>query len=236
MNSLERAKRFVAEKASRLALTVVPLAALAVSAVPAKAATLNPSTCTAFATSGSASCSTIQVNPVGQNPQLNWIAFGGSGSAPFGGSINFGISGGTADGGSISAGTVPVSWDFFIDPVMVTLKPGPLVTSVEVSWSVFFNLNLDNTSFPSFSMSGSAPLGSEVTGSGLISVSGGSVNGYTMSLSTSSSLSYSVSVPLLTSVDLNPGTPAGVPEPSTLLLMIPGLAGALILRRRKKTA
>ena len=65
--------------------------------------------------------------------------------------------------------------------------------------------------------------------------SGGQVTGYTISLDTKSPANtgtdYEVIIPGAGTLDLNPQT--AVPEPSTLLLTIPG-AGALLLLRCKK--
>lgn len=236
MNSLERAQRFLAEKASRLALSVLPLAALAVSAVPAHAnTTFNVGSgsglgnCSAFSSSGSASCNSFQQNSVGGDPNANWVAMGGSGSMVSfsGGSMSFGISGGGASG-SLGAGTVPVSWDFFL-----TNRSSSGGT---VNWDVFFEVSFSGGEFPNYSLSGSTVLSgsgtTEVTGSNAITIPGGNVTGYEINLFTVSSggsaIPFSVDIPGDSSLDLN----TGVPEPSSLLLVAAG--GLLFLRRKKR--
>src|SRR5580704_17780256 len=120
MNSLERAKRFLAEKASRLAIAVVPLAAVAVSAVPAKAGViLQAGGPDCFVTTGTGNCNTVDFG--GSSNILEGLALvssGGASSSSFvnstvGNEIVFSASDGVSSGGSLTTPTVvPVSWDF----------------------------------------------------------------------------------------------------------------------------
>jgi len=223
LNSLSRAKQFLAKKASKLALSVVPLAALAL--VPNARAgavyaggTLETGACS-VSPSGAGSCSTTQASATGGNTNLNWIQMYGSGSVSGGGSLYFFASG--SGFGSISAGVVPVSWDFKIQNVQSS-----------VDWSLRFDIFLTNSGSGSFSQSGSMSSDGSVTGSSQFNVPSGSVSGWDIRLNTSSqSGSYSVTIPSGSTLDLN--SPA--PEPSTILLTSLGGA-ALLLRRRKRKA
>src|SRR5262249_39091216 len=114
LTSLEKAKQFLAQKASRLALTAVPLAALALTP-PAKANVIFDSgggsgggCFVSTPVGGSGGCGTFEQNPTGGNSQANWIALAGFGIAPSGGVIRIGVSGGSTNSGSIS-GSIPVS-------------------------------------------------------------------------------------------------------------------------------
>jgi hypothetical protein len=236
MSSLERAKRFLAEKTSRLALSVVPLAALAVSAVPAHAeVTFNVGSgsgngnCSVSASfMGSGSCSSFQQSATGGNVFANWVAIQGNGSmsSASGGSIDFAVNSGGASG-VLASGTIPISWDFLLDSS----------SSGSVAWSVLFRVSFSGGGSDSFSMSGSTSLTGlssvEVVGSGAITIgTGGSVDGYAIALDTNTfgtGIPYSVDIPD-GSLDLN--SPAPAPEPATLFL-VPA-AGALLFLRRKK--
>jgi hypothetical protein len=238
MNSLERAKRFLAEKTSRLALAVIPLAALAASAVPAHASVVfnvgsgggNGNCSASVSPVGSGSCSSFVQGAIGGNGAANWIAIGGTGSLiyPSGGSIGFGISGGGASG-SLGPGTIPVSWDF-------TLNSSSAGT---IDWSLYFYVSFYGGGSDSFFLNGFTRLNGtssvEVEGTGTIPIGrSGNVDGYGISFfsdSYGSFIAYSVDIPMGTSLDLNAGTAA--PEPATLLL-VPGAGAVLFLRRKKQ--
>lgn len=136
------------------------------------------------------------------------------------------FSDGNSGSGTLAAGIVPVSWDFNVNPV---LGQDPII-----NWSV--NFTIDTGSGPAtFSQSGSASTGSTVTGSGSITIdSPVTLTGWSMSLNTSpsGSFTYGVQIPGLTTLDLNPQS--SVPEPASLLLIAPGLGALLFLRRRKR--
>jgi hypothetical protein len=219
VSSLERAKLFLAQKATRLALGVVPLAALAVSAVPAQASTIFQSGEACFA--GTGTCSVSQTSAVGGNPQANWVALTGSGtSTSSSGSqiLDFYAIG--TDTGTLT-GSVPVYWNF-------TLNPSSGST---VSWTVDETIYYGSSGAADFSANGNSSTPGQVTGTGSITIPGTiGVTGYRIELDTDGSIPYTVNIPA-GSLDLNPG---GVPEPATLFL-VPG-AGALLLLRRKKKA
>jgi hypothetical protein len=224
MDSLERAKQFLAGKASKLAMAALPLAALAVT-VPAKAGTILDTTqCYTYSQSGG-SCATVQAGPTGGNSQANWIQLYGQGSA-FGSSgsysLEFSPSGGYASG-SFTASSIPVSWDFFV-----------YSSGTQVNYELIFAFQELN--YYTYDMSGSttgSSGGTEVTGSNFINVpSGGNATGWNIDLSFYSSSPFSVVVPSGSTADINPAS--ATPEPATLLMTAAG--GALLLLRRKKRA
>jgi hypothetical protein len=234
MSSLQRAQQFLARKASRLALAIVPLAALTISAPPAKAgAILAPGTCVVSGASGvSGSCSSSQISSIGGNNQLNWIALAGSGSvsSEFGGTATFTASG-SANSGSISAGSVPVSWNF----TLTDAENGSFV-----DWTVMYTLDvlpsggsLQEYTYTNNNFSDTGTTPTPVTGSASLAIpTGGDVEGWEIELETfSNGTTYSVNVPAGSTLDLNPQA-SGAPEPATLFL-IPA-AGALLFLRRKK--
>jgi hypothetical protein len=72
-----------------------------------------------------------------------------------------------------------------------------------------------------------------VKGSGAITIpTGEDVVGYSIDLDTNADFSYGINIPGNASIDLNPQL-TSVPEPSTLLL-VPGAAALLFLRRKKR--
>lgn len=246
MNSLDRAKHFIAQKASRLALAAIPLAALAVSALPARAtiivgATFNPSTSCVVTGSGSGTCEIYQNSAIGGDSSGNWVALAGSGSQfnRSGGSLDFSASGSAS--GILPAGTLPVAWDFSINPLDVCVSESKAsaqtlcalaLDSLDVNWNVSYQLLLNSGSL-SFSQSGSGAIGSLVKGSGAITIpTGEDVVGYSIDLDTNADFSYGINIPGNASIDLNPQL-TSVPEPSTLLL-VPGAAALLFLRRKKR--
>jgi hypothetical protein len=235
LNSLERAKQFLQGKASRLALAIAPLAAVALSIPAAHAGSVSPvvfgtgANCSSSAVSGSASCTSVQEASTGGNANANWVAFFGSGTSnASSAAIDFGISGGSVSG-FLPAGNIPVSWVFDLS------SP----TSGSVGYTLFFELGVQPTVgpeyFPSFTFSSSAGSNSHVASSGSISVpTSGTVLFYDAVLDTSAPFSYSVNIPSGSTVNVNQVS-ATTPEPTTLL-MLPGAAAILFLRRRKRTA
>ncbi|MBZ5605252.1 MAG: PEP-CTERM sorting domain-containing protein [Acidobacteriia bacterium] len=224
MDSLKRAKDYLARKASKLALAAVPLAALAVATPVAHAGTLlsTPSSCFA-GTNGSGSCSVFEAGPVGGNSNLNWLQLSGTGTAPVsGGFVDFFGSGGAT--GVLPGGSVPISWDFFVT--------SPVSGGTNVSWGVFFALD-GNFGFVSYSGSGVALTDTEITGTAFLTIpSGGNVTDWAMSITTSGSTTYSLNVPGGASLDLNPTS--ATPEPATIALTVAGSGLILLLRRRKR--
>jgi hypothetical protein len=234
MNSLERAKRFLARKASRLALAVVPLAAVAISSSPAKAnAVLTSDDCSV--TVGSGSCGIELSGTPGGNNHLNsaFLSTSGSTVLSVGGVVDF--SGGSPSGGASGSynGKVPVAWDF--DIVTTT------ATNRVVAYTITFTLNGSGGAVvASFTTSGSATSssgGTAVSGTANIPTPGAStpIFGYTITLDTDNGngKAYGIEIPADSTLDLNPLT--STPEPSTLLLTIPGVGALLLLRRKKRS-
>jgi hypothetical protein len=217
---LDRAKSFIARKASRLAVTALPLAALTAACIPhasATAVTFSNGTC-----EPSGSCSTGQQASVGTNPEANWQTLSGT------------LSLSTGSGGSL-----------FVDG----LASGSLTSSVPVSWSfteqmgsfayqLFFQLSGSGTFVSQFDVTGTAGPGQVISGNGSLPAIAG-VYYWDMSLSgTCTSGPCSIDVPAASTLDLNSSTPAStstVPEPATLFLMPSAGALLLLVRRRRKT-
>ncbi|MBV8729482.1 MAG: PEP-CTERM sorting domain-containing protein [Acidobacteriia bacterium] len=232
MDLLTRAKAFLKGKASKIALTVVPLAALTVAAPPSKAAivsgvTFEPGGC--MVNPGTfATCSEFQTSPTGGDPGANWISVA-SGTI----TSQLGMVGVTASGnasGSIATPTnIPVSWDF---------KTTTSSSSGSGNYDVLFTIfNSANQPFL-FTQSGSFNFGTnvETKGSGVISGVSGSIAHYLINLQASVPVgSFMLQIPGGSTLDLNPSPTVPTPEPSTLLLTGAGIA-ALLLRRKKKTA
>jgi hypothetical protein len=233
--SLQRAKNFLAAKASRLALAVVPLAAIAVSAVPAHAGSIVVSgfsynSCS-VSDGGSGTCTITQANSTGSVTSLNALQLAGTGSTSSG-SLSFGVTSAGA-AGTVPGGNLPVSWYFQItDP-----------NSDVIDWSIVAEVS---TSSPSGSHlinpSGSVSSTGWVQSSGNISLPSGTINGYELELNlndvTHPGGTFSVNIPAGSTIDFNNTNTAGsgTPEPASLLLAGGGLASLAFLRRRKKKA
>jgi hypothetical protein len=236
LNLLERAKGYVAAKASKIALTVVPLAALAISAVPAHATvatgvSFSPSSC--FVAQGSGSCTDDQANPVGGNPSANWLELFTTGAVtPLGEGDQVILSAsGSASGLFLTDQNIPVSWNFLID--------GP--SGGTVNWDILFQVFTNSGSF-SVDPGGSADIPSGgpstvITGSGSLFVGASTVTGYGIQLTVSDPGfdSYSVTVPGGGTIDFNTNTQSTVPEPSSIALAVSGLLGLLVSRRKKRS-
>jgi hypothetical protein len=232
MNLLQRAKRFLANKTSRLAFAAMPLAVLAISTVPLHAGSIGGELSTGpnctVTPSGAGSCSSFLQSLQGGDPFLNWVAMSGSTNGSFlGGGAIFTVSGSAE--GILPAGSIPVSWDFSTQSI--SIGDIGVQRNINVDWTVTFTLDTSNGD-PTFSMSGVTPVGTEVTGSGILTNPGiGNLTGYSISLLTNAGFDYSVDIPAGTSLDLN--TLNATPEPGTFALFLSG-AGALLFLRRKK--
>lgn len=229
MDSLSRAKQFIAKRASKLALMAIPLAAIAVS-LPAKAGVIleTGSNCSAYGTSGS--CSTTQAASTGTNTGLNWVQLYGSVYASSGGytALEIPSGGGGTNGAYFSGGSIPIAWDF---SVSTTVDP-------EFSWDVYADFyNLSGDYIGGFYQSGSGFTGTPVSGSGSFSLSGSYIGSYDMGVEVyeNASIAYALNVPGDASIDLNGGV-AGTPEPSTLLMGPLGGGLLLLLKRRKRSS
>lgn len=240
MNSLERARKFIAGKSAKLALTVVPLAAIAFSAIPsAKAGAITFSSGSCQVGSGSGACFAVQNANQGTDLNAPWVQVYSNGviTADSGNAVSLN-GGGTASGSTTTGEVIPISWDFFVNSV------GNSSGSVAYSLS----LGLDGSGGGFAGTSDFASIGSEVTGSSAITiVSGGSVTDFNLSLvifgngfpqeqqpagfsSLSESPTFSLTIPGGSTLDVNPG--AATPEPASLLLA--GAGGALLLLFKKK--
>lgn len=238
MNLLERAKGFIAAKAAKIALTVVPLAALTAIAAPAHAGVIfSNSVCSVIV--GTGTCNSDEALAIGGNPNGNWIeAFTNGSINSAGGTVHLSVTG-SASGGSFGIGEViPVSWDFIV---------GNSGSGGTVNWSLLYQINTDTGSNNSLSVSpgystvasGSAAVGTEVMGSGSIIASNtNNVTGFSIDLDVSggSGSFFNLTVPGGQTLDLNPLVgAAATPEPASFLLVGAGLV-ALSLRRKKKQA
>lgn len=232
MNSLERARHFLAQKASRLALAIVPLAALAIATPSARAGSIvatsgsfatTPEACHISGTGSSGACTTTSESSVGGDANINWVSMSGTGTTT--GTLAFGDA--NSGSGTLPAGTIPVSWLFDVNQISAQ---DPMI-----DWSITFNISI-GSGILLFSQSGSASTGSVVSGSGLINnPSSTSLSGWSMLLDTApsgGSFTYGITIPGRATVDLNPQSSA--PEPASLLLIGPGLGALLYLRRRKR--
>jgi len=250
MNSLDRARRFLANKATKLALTAVPLAALTtIVAPPARAgaidtfgatasATFSVGTCGVVPTFGSGSCSGGQTAAAGGDPNANWIDFSSTTTLfpNTGGTLKVAITG-TGTGSVAANAVIPVSWDFIVSSNN-TESPSTsdginaLSENDTANATVTFNI-MDGGSTDTFTKSIDNILyGTEVPGSGSITVSGGSVTGYSISLEVDGiNQNFDVTIPGGKTLSLNP---AGAPEPASGLLGGLGLLGAFLLKRRRK--
>jgi len=231
MNPLQRAKSFVAGKATKIALLALPLAALTAIPTAARATVLsgvNFGTGSCSVLIGAGSCSNTQTATQGGLASANWIGVSS-------GLINSNSSGGSgfvelratgSAGGSFSSTvSLPVSWDFFINDTAAD----------SIRWDLLFSVDTNSTTFSvaPFGFDTAAGI-SEIKGSANIPIiSPQSVIGYTVQLTVgkSTNSSFTVTVPGGATLDLNPATVT--PEPSGLLLAAAGVAG--LLWRRKKS-
>ena len=232
MNLLQRAKTFVAAKATKIALVALPLAALTLIPTAAQASVIagvSFSTGSCSVTIGTGNCSNTQMATHGGLASANWI--GVSSGTVSSTTLDTGAelqinSTGTAFGSFSSTGTLPVSWDFFIN----SFSSG----SGTVNWDILFTVTTNAGSFSVHPNGVDSFSGiSEITGSASIPFSAGNVTGYQVLLTAVDSNfdSFTVTVPGGTTLDLNPAT--ATPEPSGLLLAAAGFAG--LLWRRKKS-
>lgn len=228
MNSLDRAKRFLAAKASKIALAAVPLAVLTVTAPSANAGftmAINSQQPCNFI-DGTGSCSTTIPSATGGDPLGNWIQLATVGLGhPDAFSGSFTLHAGGAATGTLSAGeTIPVSWDFTISPT---------AGSGTANWTVSFALL--GVAGHGTSASGQVPYGTQVSGTSTITIASAEANLSTWSVQlavTAPNSNYTVDVPGANSLDLNPLVAA--PEPASLALTAAGMLSAFFFRRRKR--
>lgn len=246
MNSLERARKFIAGKSAKLALSVVPLAAIAFSAIPsAQAGAITPITFSSGSCnvgSGSGVCVAAQNANPGTDVNSPWVQVFSSGAITPDSNKAISLSGGGSATGSTTTGEViPISWDFFIN-------------SGSSSGSVFYALNigLGGSGGGFAGTQTTAAIGSEVTGSTMITIaSGGSVDDFSFSLeifgngfpsqqpagfsSVIAEPPFSLTIPGGSTLDFNPGVASpSTPEPASLLLV--GAGGVLLFLKKRKRA
>lgn len=225
MSSLERAKRFLAQKGTKLGLATVPLAVAALHTTPAHAGTVFvPGGCSIYLYGGSGVCSDVQAGATGGNASANWIQLWSTAITPDpSGSITLGVTNRSASGSGFGAGdSVPVSWD------LQTTGSGTY------NWTLLFQIN-GSSSSPSYSTSGAGTAGGpDVTGSGAINIlsSTGAPTSYTITLNVFGDVA-SLTLPSASGLNLNPAGGA-VPEPGSGVLAGLGMAAAWLFRRRRK--
>jgi hypothetical protein len=229
--SLDRAKRFLAAKAAKLALTVVPLAALTVAAIPSHAS-LAFGSCSIGGAGATGSCTITQAAATGSDANQNALQLAGSANTT-GGAISMGITNGGGSG--TYAGTMPLSWYFdIIDPNLDT-----------INWQITAEI-FGNSGSTLVQPAGSVSSTGWVTSNTSLNLTVGNstvVTKYDLSIAFTdvthpTTGNFSVNIPAGSTIDLNTTTTAGpaptTPEPATLLLTGGGLASLALLRRRRK--
>jgi hypothetical protein len=249
MTSLDRAKRFIAQKSRTIAVSIVPLAALTVAGVPAVAQTLNADggcTVTGVGSAQSVSGSCAQANQsstvggilgVKVDTTSNASAFGfGVSGGSFGVDIATGI--GSTSNFSFFSGTIPLSWDFTASAT----RGGSL--SYQLTYTLFGNFlqgqlpEGGNTLTPIATRTESGGALSGQTVSGTDSVTFGlpvNITGYKIDLRVMDSNpfgSLSVNIPI-NSLDIAEPVTSATPEPETWGLLGTGIAAMLLGRFRR---
>ncbi len=233
MNSLDRAKRFLAAKTAKLALAAIPLAL----AVPAALATVNGGPTITFGADSGCSvtgfgfCNMDQLGAVGGNSSANWVEMftvdnGSNGGfvTPADGTIQLDAGGFGNASGFVSPGDIfPVAWDFTLSPMNV---PGQKPDSPALN--VGFTFSLVGSGFEAVFAQNFGALGpGTYTGTGNLIIpsfaSGGTgaLTGFDINfLITNDFNTLALAIPQGTSLDLN--SPA--PEPASLDMAALGMA------------
>ena len=223
--SLSRTKSF-AVRGCLFVILAVPAAASPVSSF-----FLNPdATCTLDQATGS--CSVTQVASTGGNAAGNWLGLSSDGPiVPLAGASEFGIrvEDGVASGNVLQNEIIPVSWDFFINPI----NGAPAET---LDWSFEFDLfGQQSGEFMSFN-SGTSHYGSEVRGSATLTLDSNDIlTGYNIFFTADGEDDrFSITIPGSATLDINSAPPISTPEPSDALLAASGVFASLFLRRQKR--
>jgi len=244
MTSVERARKFIQARGKAIAMTIVPLATLALAASqPAKAAQVlvfNSGGCVA-------SSSGVMSNPIGscldtpipgfQNGanslKLTGLASVQAVSGGGFGSLTFEMTG-SANGG-IAQGVLPVSWDFYVGASQPVGSGG---------YTLQFRFNSGSFSrLESGGLDFNANCGdfacAHVSGSDFIGVDG-PISSYDVSLTVGAFFNPGTFLQLNVpgnSIDINPQTEVvigGAPEPASLALGGTGLLGLMLARFRRR--
>jgi len=236
-NYVARAKSFLSGRGASLALRIAPLALMAAGVAHASAITFTPvtGTVTPFCTGCASGGAGLSGSGTASSSALsNGISYFGSGSVSgaVGGveGLEFSYSGAASGTGPA---TINVSWDF-------TGSFGIVTTSLAAD-NYDYSLKLGLNGAPPTACatcSGETLNGVETTGSGTFTAPSGGITSYHAVFDFSidaftPSEHFGITIPDSSSIDLTSAV-AGVPEPGTFLLLIPGLAlfGLRALRRK----
>ncbi len=215
MNLLDRAKSFIAQRTSRLAMVAALLSAVTIGSAATVQASFGAGSCSLTQLNGN--CSVTHESATGGNPATNWISVSAT--------LTPQISGGSLFASGSATGTlssnIPVAYDF-------TFSPG----TYDSGWILMIGLNSDSFVYTNY---GSSSGGQTVSGSGVIDISAPTrIRDYEFELTVGCLAACTINIPANSSLDLNPIAPS-VPEPATLVL-IPGAGALLLLRARRRNA
>jgi hypothetical protein len=253
MSSLDRAKRFLAAKAVKLALTALPLAALTNVVAPSvQAGSFSASAgCTVIA--GSGSCAQGQIQGTGGDANFNWVALDtpSNVSSDGNGVVDLRSVGSVVSGGVYAGEIIPVSYDFFVKSVPIGGGSGGYssgTANAYLTFNVYGSGDPGNTysTSPSPIEINNIAYGTEVTGTSDITITqADTLTSFEIDLAVDGNNSqFTVYVPgpfgnapapapAPATLDLN-DVPTATPEPASLTLTASGLLGALLLKRRKR--
>ncbi len=175
---------------------------------------------------GTGTCTLVQQQPIGANPNLNWVQFFGSGTGTpdreVGTFVEFLADG--AASGTLPAGSIPVSWDFILSSDS---------RDATVGWFMIFDVRFFDSQnrLTAFQLEeeGTSAANTEVKGmDSLVVPSQIELVEWTMQLTAQTEgVPFSVQVPAGSTLDFNP-----TPEPATVVLTGAVLAGLLIVKRK----